>query len=190
MLESNGLRVISADTIAQQRLEDAAVIDALVNRYSSSILLKSGQSDKRKIDHKQLANIVFNSYDETEYLNKLIHPLVLNDFAEAAANCDDKYLAFEVPLLFEAGLTNCFDYLVLVMAPLELRLQRIIAKGESKESALLRMKHQIPDEDKLFMVDMAVDNSSNPTQLEVSAQALIAKLPQLNKKHTRPFTNC
>jgi len=190
MLETNGLRVIYADTIAQQRLEDKAVIDTLVLKYSESILKNTGLKKTHVIDRKHLADIVFNCPEETKYLNTLIHPLVLNDFAELVANAEEPYLGFEVPLLFEAGLKECFDYLVLVYVPLELRLQRLLDKGDNRENALKRMQHQIPDEDKLFQVDLAIDNSSGISQLENSAKALIAKLPQLKQKHIRPFSNC
>jgi len=100
-LAANGLRIISADVLANQHLEDKDIQSALVTRYSPDILTTSVR-DKNvlTINRKLLADKVFISETETNYLNSLIHPLVLQDFQQIAEQSQEKVLCFEVPFLF------------------------------------------------------------------------------------------
>ncbi len=75
-LAANGLKVISADVVANQHLEDPAIKEALIKRYSTAILSPSNEDNgKGIINRKILADVVFSSEQETQYLNSLIHPL-------------------------------------------------------------------------------------------------------------------
>ena len=109
-LAANGLKVISADVVANQHLEDPAIKEALIKRYSTAILSPSNEDNgKGIINRKILADVVFSSEQETQYLNSLIHPLVLQDFQKIVEQSNEEALCFEVPLLFEANLQDCFD---------------------------------------------------------------------------------
>ncbi|HPC50269.1 MAG TPA: dephospho-CoA kinase, partial [Candidatus Cloacimonas acidaminovorans] len=130
-LAANGLKVISADVVANQHLEDPAIKEALIKRYSTAILSPSNEDNgKGIINRKILADVVFSSEQETQYLNSLIHPLVLQDFQKIVEQSNEEALCFEVPLLFEANLQDCFDYIVLISASLETRLMRLEKRGE------------------------------------------------------------
>ncbi|HNV61350.1 MAG TPA: dephospho-CoA kinase, partial [Candidatus Cloacimonas acidaminovorans] len=143
-LAANGLKVISADAVANQHLEDPAIKEALIKRYSTAILSPSNEDNgKGIINRKILADIVFGSEEETQYLNSLIHPLVLQDFQRIVEQSNEEALCFEVPLLFEANLQDCFDYIVLISASLETRLMRLEKRGEDRTKAQQRMLHQM-----------------------------------------------
>jgi len=187
-LAANGLKVISADAVANQHLEDPAIKEALIKRYSTAILSPSNEDNgKGIINRKILADIVFGSEKETQYLNSLIHPLVLQDFQRIVEQSNEEALCFEVPLLFEANLQDCFDYIVLISASLETRLMRLEKRGEDRTKAQQRMLHQMPDTEKRFMVDLVIENDGDLLSLQKSAVSFIEKIPYLLHKKVRPF---
>lgn len=187
-LTANGLKVISADAVANQHLEDPAIKEALIKRYSTAILSPSNKDNgKGIINRKILADIVFGNEEETQYLNSLIHPLVLQDFQRIVEQSNEEALCFEVPLLFEANLQDCFDYIVLISASLETRLMRLEKRGEDRTKAQQRMLHQIPDTEKRFLVDLVIENDGDLLNLQKSAVSFIEKIPYLPHKKVRPF---
>lgn len=186
-LVAGGLRVISADTLANKHLEDPEIIRALVKRYSKDILSSAEDKTKLRINHKLLADKVFNSTTETNYLNSLIHPLVLKDFQQIVEQSAEKALCFEVPLLFEANLQDCFDYIILISAPLETLLQRLEKRGEDRIRAQQRLLHQLPDTEKRLLVDLVIENEGDLASLQKAAAAFLEKIPYLQYKKTRPF---
>ncbi len=186
-LVAGGLRVISADTLANKHLEDPEIIRALVKRYSKDILSSAEDKTKLRINRQLLADKVFNSTTETNYLNFLIHPLVLKDFQQIVEQSSEKALCFEVPLLFEANLQDCFDYIILISAPLETLLQRLEKRGEDRIKAQQRLLHQLPDTEKRLLVDLVIDNEGDLASLQKEAAAFLEKIPYLQYKKNRPF---
>jgi len=168
-------------------LEDPEIIRALVKRYSKDILSSAEDKTKLRINHKLLADKVFNSTTETNYLNSLIHPLVLKDFQQIVEQSAEKALCFEVPLLFEANLQDCFDYIILISAPLETLLQRLEKRGEDRSKAQQRLLHQLPDTEKRLLVDLVIENEGDLASLQKAAAAFLEKIPYLQYKKTRPF---
>jgi len=187
-LQEKGLTVINADQIANQCLTSPEVICALVQRYSKSILITGDRGEADQISRSALAEKVFGNSQETRFLNSLIHPLVLKEFQRLAEESSEPYLAYEVPLLFEADLQACFDYLILVYAPWETRLERLKIRGESETDALLRQHHQLPDEEKLARVDLVVSNDFDSQALCGEAERFIKLLPDLKQRTRQPFT--
>ena len=187
-LTAKGLKVISADDIANQHLDDPEIKETLIKRYSTAVLSTS-RDDKTKsiINHKILADIVFGSDEETKFLNSLIHPLVLQDFQRIMEQSQDEVLCFEVPLLFEANLQDCFDYIILISASLETRLKRLEKRGEDRIKAQQRMLYQIPDTEKRLLVDLVIENDGDLVSLQKAAAALIEKIPYLQYKKVRSF---
>jgi len=187
-LAANGLKVISADVVANQHLEDPAIKEALIKRYSTAILSPSNEDNgKGIINRKILADIVFGSEEETQYLNSLIHPLVLQDFQRIVEQSNEEALCFEVPLLFEANLQDCFDYIILISASLETRLKRLEKRGEDRTKAQQRMLYQMPDTKKRHLVDLVIENDGDLVSLQKAAAALIEKIPYLQYKKVRSF---
>jgi dephospho-CoA kinase len=96
-------------------------------------------------------------------------------------------LCFEIPLLFEAGLEHCFDFIVLVYATEPTRLDRLIAKGESDVNARRRIENQLDDSYKIDRVDWIIDNNGNKEQLQTAIHDLIAELHRIPKRTIAPF---
>ncbi|HQQ67553.1 MAG TPA: dephospho-CoA kinase [Candidatus Cloacimonadota bacterium] len=178
LLESSGLRVIYADRVAEKYLFELQ--DVWVQRWGRGIL-SAGIPDKKKI-----AAIVFDHEEERAYLNQKVHSLVLQDFQRSVETREEAVLCFEIPLLYEVGLQDCFDYLVLISVRRDIALSRIATRDKISESEIIkRLEAQMSDEGK--HADLMIDNSGNRAELEAQARSLITSIATLSYRTVRPF---
>lgn len=182
-LEAEGLAVYYADLLARNRLDDPSLREKLVERFGNDII-DSGQTEGR-INRQRLAEIVFRDEAKLQALNALLHPLVLRDMDEIVAQSDAECLIFEVPLLFEAGLQDCFDFIILVYASAALRHSRIVSRDGKAPGE--RGKFQIDDEDKQRVVDLVVTNNGSGEELKAKALEFVAYIPLLPKRIVSSF---
>jgi len=179
-LEKHGQRVLYADKIAHEVLIEKTPL--LIQRWGRKIL-QNGNIDRAKI-----AEIVFADSQELDFLNSQIHPGVLQRFALETKQSDLAALCFEIPLLFEAGLEDCFDYLVLVTAPRSKVIERLKVRDPGKtQDHIQRLAVQMPDAVKAEKVDLVIHNDQSLQQLEKEAQKLIESLPKIRKKQSQDF---
>jgi dephospho-CoA kinase len=184
LLEEHGHKVIYADEVAQQQLDDADSLKQLARRWGREIIAK-GRADRKKI-----ASIVFNDKAELDFLNSVIHPKTLGALQHITDNSAEKHLFFEVPLLFEAGMQRCFDFIVLIRADRAKRLQRLLKKSvESREQVIARMDAQIDDQGKVPLCNLVIDNSGSQTALRNSFRDFIKRLETIRHKPTIPFSS-
>lgn len=175
-------RVISADEVAKSKLESPEAMLSLMARWGADVV-SQGKPDRNKI-----ASIVFNNPDELVFLNSLIHPLVLREFATEVDKSGDAIIFFEVPLLFEAKLNACFDYIILVTASPQLRFKRLMQRDSlDSDDIQKRIDSQIDDSHKLKQVDIIIDNNSTLDELRSCTLRSIAQLQSLPHKKIIPF---
>lgn len=112
-----------------------------------------------ELDKKVLATAIFSNDALRLKVNQLIHPIVRQDF-EDWANAQKSNLIFnEAAILFETGAYRNFDATILVYAPEELRLQRVLKRDIiTKEEVLARMNNQLKDEEKRKMTPFQILN--------------------------------
>ncbi len=127
-----------------------------------------------------LAKIVFNSKESLEKLNSLVHPAVRRDFKSWLNKQTSKFVVYESALIFEHGQESNFDYIILVTAPVEQRIERVVKRNNaSKEEVLKRIHNQMPDEEKQKKSNYIIDNS-NETNIKEDIIYIYNKLS--NKK--------
>ena len=183
LLEEKGFKVIYADEIAQQQLNQPDTLKTLIKRWGKGIV-KNGQPQRDKI-----AEIVFNNKSELDFLNSIVHPKTLSALQQIVDNSTEKYLFFEIPLLFEAGLELCFDYIILIRAPREVRINRLLQKGkETREQIEARINAQIDDQDKIPLCDLVIDNSKDLIELNNQLNSLLSTLKDIKPKEKIPFS--
>ncbi|TDF72872.1 dephospho-CoA kinase [Candidatus Syntrophosphaera thermopropionivorans] len=183
LLEEHGFKVIYADEIAQQQLNQPDTLKTLIKRWGKGIV-KNGQPQRDKI-----AEIVFNNKSELDFLNSIVHPKTLSALQQIVDNSTEKYLFFEIPLLFEAGLELCFDYIILIRAPREVRINRLLQKGkETREQIEARINAQIDDQDKIPLCDLVIDNSKDLIELNNQLNSLLSTLKDIKPKEKIPFS--
>lgn len=155
IFESLGIPVFHADEQGRHILDQPEVIKILRDYFSESILDGSGH-----ILRKNLADIVFKDTLKLEYLNSVIHPRVRAAFL--SYKDDHKhapYIIYEAAILFESGHYKNLDRVILVTAPLEMRIERVIARdGVTRNAVLDRIKNQWKDEKKAGLSDFIINN--------------------------------
>ncbi len=115
---------------------------------------------RNEVDRKVLASIVFHDKDKLSALNNLIHPLVEDDFlAWCVLHKEKDYIIHEAAILFESGFNRLFDAVVLVIAPDELCVKRVMSRDSMNIDLVLdRMKNQWTQERKQKLADYLVIN--------------------------------
>ncbi|GAA4230839.1 dephospho-CoA kinase [Actinomadura meridiana] len=169
-LRELGAVVIDADRIARDVVEPGTPgLAAVVAEFGADVLLPSGGLDRPK-----LGRIVFGDPERLAALNAIVHPLVgertkqLMDAAPA-----DAVVVYDVPLLAENRLESQYDEVVVVDAPEEVQLDRLVARrGMTEEDARARMASQASRETRRAVATHIIDNSGTLDALRAQTDAL------------------
>jgi len=161
--------VYYSDLEAKLILEtDPGVLQALNKTFGPAVL-----DAKKKPDRKKIAAVVFSDKKKLEELNAIIHPAVGKHFEEwCKKNADAPFILKEAAILFESGAYRQVDKVIMVTAPLELKIARIMKRDRlSKEEIEKRINSQLSDEEKAERSDFVIRNDETvlltPQILEV-----------------------
>ncbi len=153
-IASLGIPVYIADEKAKEVLEETKVINELVSAFGEDVLT-AGKPDRKKI-----ADIVFNDAEKLKLLNSIIHPAVKADFNKwIGRHQNEDIVVKEAAILFESGSYKDVDAIILVTAPENIRIERVMKRDNvAKENVLARIKNQWPEERKAALSDFTVNN--------------------------------
>lgn len=162
-LAALGAAVVNADTVAREVVEPGTPgLAAVVEEFGTDVLAADGS-----LDRERLAALVFADDAARARLNAIVHPLVRaeteNRFAAAPT---DAVVINDVPLLVESGLAPSYDVVVVVEAPLELRLARLARRGLAEADALARIAAQATDEQRRALAHVVIVNDGTVEQLD------------------------
>ncbi|MBQ6613663.1 MAG: dephospho-CoA kinase [Alistipes sp.] len=154
MLLKRGVAVYNSDSRAKELMASDAELQAkLIERFGAEVFGVEG------LNRAYLAGRVFTSEEELKALNAIVHPRVMADFEQWAAEQAGDYVVLESAILFESGFDGCVDIAVAIMAPEELRIERVMQRdGVTKEQVEERMRHQLSDEERCNRSKYAVVN--------------------------------
>ena len=149
-----GVNCYQADIEAKELMDsDQNLINKIQNSFGEDIYINS------KLDRKKLASIVFRNKKKLDLLNSIVHPSVNKHFINYCKGLNDKYIIKEVAIIFETGTQDKFDKIILVKAPKEERVIRIIKRDKCpRQDAIDRINNQIEDEKKVAKSDFIIDN--------------------------------
>jgi dephospho-CoA kinase len=156
-----GCKVIDADKIAHELLEQKDVKSSIINIFGKAILTIEG-----KINRKKLADVVFEDSGKIKAINGIIHPLVLAQvealISEYNTQNQVKAIVLDMPLLAEVGWEKRCNKLIFVDCKADLRLKRTMKNGILNESQLKRRENfQISLDKKKSIADNVLDNNSD-----------------------------
>ena len=173
MLAARGAVVVDADAIARQVVEPGTpALAKLVERFGADILAADGT-----LDRPALAAKAFVSDEERKALESITHPAIGEEFLrQVAAAPPDAIVVHDVPLLVESTRGLQYDAVIVVEAPLEVRLDRLEARGVPREDARRRIALQASDEDRRKVATWVVDNGGDVASLERQIDAIWADL--------------
>jgi dephospho-CoA kinase len=164
ILGGHGVFVISADKIGHQILEDNRRIRReLLAMFGDSAFDTNGKPNRKLIGEKVFANQKLL----TDF-NAIVHPVLLRiakSELNKAAKSGKKLIAVDAALIYEWGIADWFDILVVVDSNRENRLRRLAKNGLSRSQAARRISLQMPQKDKKDLADFIVDNNGNLSNL-------------------------
>jgi dephospho-CoA kinase len=160
-----GGTVIDADRLARQAVEPGTpALREIAAAWGPGVLDPSGA-----LDRAALRKVVFADAEARARLEGIIHPAVgvLRDREyERAQGRGERMVVADIPLLFEVGLADEFDVVVLVDAPESVREERLVRdRGLSKEDAQRMIGAQMPAAAKRARAHYIIDNSGTPAEL-------------------------
>ncbi|GAA3958947.1 dephospho-CoA kinase [Mucilaginibacter dorajii] len=156
VFELLGIPVFYADDEAKKvMVTDAILIDAIKQAFGQKSYFADGS-----LNRKHIAAIVFNNPTELEKLNALVHPAVFRAFDKLEANAKGApYIIREAAILFESGSYKTCDRTLIVTAPLEKRMARVVERdGISQTEVQKREARQMPEEEKKKLADDIIIN--------------------------------
>ena len=157
-----GVPFYDADKHAKELMNTNAEIKrALVDIFGAQVYQEDGL-----LDRAHLSSIVFNNEERLNLLNSVVHPVVIAEAMEWSEAQTFDYSLKEAALLYESESYKTLDFTILVTAPLELRIQRVIARdGVSREQVIRRVSAQMTDEEKARLADFTIVNDDIQTLL-------------------------
>lgn len=169
IFEGLGLDIYYADAMAKRLYQtDSELKQGVLNLFGDASYDSDGE-----LVRQVLSDTIYRDPKLREALNELVHPRVFADFKEW---CDQKravgkpYVIKEAAILFESGADKTVDLVIGVVAPLPLRLTRVIERdGGNVEAVMLRVQSQTPQEQWMDRCDYIINNDG---QLPLEAQVL------------------
>jgi len=165
LMQLFGFRVIDADKIAHQVLEEsqAQISEAFGEEYISG----------GKVDRKKLGSLVFGKKEERLKLESIVHPKIRAEILSQAKEQEkfNKPYLIDIPLFFERKDAYDIEKVLVVYTPKEIQLERLIKReGLSKEEAQQRIDAQLPIDSKKERATFVIDNSKDLVHLQEECQ--------------------
>jgi len=166
LLAQRGAAVIDADELASEVLTQPETVRTIGEAFGPDVV------DDGRVDRAALARRVFRDEAARRRLEAIVHPRVAAlDAARATALSERRppppMIVHDVPLLFEAGLAASMDAVVVVDAPLETRIERVVSgRGLDPGEVRRRDAAQWPPERKRAQADVVIENDGDPRRLE------------------------
>ncbi len=170
VLKIKGIPVYNADEEAKRlMIEDGKLRSQLMQLLGNDIYFADGTLDKKRI-----ASMIFSNQKLLTQVNHTVHPAVGKDFLrweQTEMQKSPKIIALESAILFESKLDIKFDKTLLVYAPLDIRIKRVMKRDTATlEQVQARVRNQSEEEDKRTKADFIIENGN-----------LQAILPQINQ---------
>jgi dephospho-CoA kinase len=174
LLAERGAIVIDADAIAREVVEPGTpTLAKLVERFGPEILAADGS-----LDRAALAERAFVTEEDKKDLEAITHPAIGEEFLRRVAEAPEGVVVHDVPLLVESTRGFKYDAVIVVEAPIDVRLDRLEARGVPRDDAQRRIGMQASDADRRKVATWVVDNSGPRDELERQIEKIWAELQQ------------
>jgi len=188
MFAAHGVHVINADEIAHRlMLPGEPVYDAVVAAFGKDILHPDGN-----IDRRNLASLAFaDGHPQVALLNRLVHPAVVAEqdrWSQEVGRQDPHGIAMvEAALIFEAGVRNHFDRMLVVTCEPELKVERLatrlhISREAARQQVDARSRAQWSDTEKARLADFVIYNDGSLEQTEEQVKRVLQEFQREAEK--------
>lgn len=159
--------IYDTDKIVHNLYQNKSFLSQIPAKFNPSEFIENLQINRQKLAEK-----FFNNEKFKKEFENFIHPIVWEKIEEIfEQNKNKKFTFISIPQLFECGWQNKFDKIILITAPENVRIERLIARnGLSKEEAQKRINTQIKEEEKIKYSDFIIENNSTLDDLKVDTE--------------------
>ncbi|WP_040312801.1 dephospho-CoA kinase [Gleimia coleocanis] len=173
LLAQYGATIADADLIARAIVSRPTVLTDIAQIFGTDVVIKTA-TGKPTLNRAKLASIVFNDPQQLAKLNALTHPRIAQTALEILKTVEPgKVGVYDAAILLDYGRPTCLDIIVVVTAPTEVRIKRLVeTRGMELKDAKARIANQITDQQRAQHADYIIDNSSDLTALTASVQQL------------------
>ena len=168
----HGFRRIDTDALVRAEvLTEPDVVACIRARFGPGVLAADGT-----LARARLADIIFGDDAARQWLEALLHPRVRARWQARLREAPEAAWVVEIPLLFENGLENRFDFVVCVACSPSLQLARLEQRGMARTLAEQRISKQLPLVRKIELSDFVLSNDGTPDFLRQQVSLLVARL--------------
>lgn len=148
MLAERGIEIYDCDAAAKRLMRTSSELRARLTG-----LVGSNLYDGERLNKPVMAQFLLSSDENQRAVNAIVHPAVGEDFLRSGMTW------MECAILFESGFDKLVDYKICVVAPLEIRLQRIMQRdGLTRQKAMEWISKQMPQEEVSSKCDFVIVN--------------------------------
>ena len=172
LLALNGMRVIDADTISHEILEQSKewVRETFGEKYIVG----------NKVDRTSLGEYIFSNAEAKKTLEEFLHPQIRAEIEKRSEKQDSFKFPYliDIPLFFENGNYDIEDSVV-VFTPSDIQLERFMKRnGYSEDESIRRIATQFPIEEKRDRATWVIDNSKNLKHLQQECEDFVDKIKE------------
>jgi len=176
IFESFGIPVYDSDKEAKRLMTSSKSLKKKLIQ-----LFGKKSFEHNKLNKNYISSKVFKNPDLLQKLNEIVHPAVKNHFLEWTTKQESDYVIQETALIFENQSQDNYDAIILVTAPKDERIQRVMERdGVQEVKVLERMSNQLNDDDKIELSDFVIENLN----LEYTHEQVYKIHNQLRSKST------
>ena len=170
-LKEKGFEIIDADIIAREIVEPGnKALRDIEKAFGSEYICADGT-----LDRKKLGKAVFDSVEKKQLLDSIMIAEIKDEIMKRAQACEGICFV-DAPLLFEAGLADMMDEIIVVDAEADIRIRRVCDRdGITAEDVRKRISMQMPSEEKIRLSDIVIDNSGNREELYRQLEELVKR---------------
>jgi dephospho-CoA kinase len=165
----HGVPLIDTDVIAREVVEPGQpALAAVVAEFGPGILDEDGRMDRRRMRER-----VFGDPGARQRLEAILHPAIRTEMERQSARAAGPYQVLVIPLLAESGRRDHVDRVLVVDAPEELQVERVMQRDRvTREQALAALGAQAKRDARLAFADDVIVNDGDPDALAARVDAL------------------
>ena len=186
MLEEMGAPIIDFDIIARQVVEpEKPAWQEIVAYFGEQVLQEDGN-----LDRKKLSDIVFQDLEKRKKLENFTHPRISEEFVRQVNKITnrnpDAIIQVVIPLLIELNLQYRFHKILVVYAPKEMQIERLMKRdGITRDAAANILKAQLPIDEKIGYADFVIHNEGSLEETRKQVEELWESLKEIQTGETK-----
>jgi dephospho-CoA kinase len=175
LFKEKGAHLISCDELGWGVLKESHIISQIADNFKEVL-------ENEEVNRERLGAIVFGNKDKLKTFNEIVRPELLKQLKKSIESSNKKIVVVDGALIFEWGIENWFDYIILLISTLEEKKKRLKAKGLSEKIIMGRLSSQGDSDKFVKFSDFIIENDGDLESLKSNANWVWDKLEKSRKR--------